>query len=650
MDDRGHTTDAGEIFEELVIENEDEALETSNFRRRAKRFYRSKLVKDYGFPPLSKDPMPEPKTLWLAFVEAFKNDWRAGFTVSLVSLPLSISLSIAGGATPVMGMITAAWAGLLSAIFQGCIFNIVGPTGALSGLLMMYSIKYDVGVLPYIAIYSGILCLVILILRLDIYLLFIGSAVMLGFTLGVAVIIGGNQLQFALGLSGLHRHEEFYMNIYEGVKHIGESDMETVIVFLITFVLLFAAFKLAPKVPWIVVFAILGVVIGVVSEQGWLGFKLHTLASRYGNLDPHLIQIPPFNPHYLSLDILMASVSVAFIAALETLISAQIAYRLTGVPFNKAREMLGVSLANIVTGFMGGIPATAALARTALNIRMGAKTRLAALLNAILVFIISLTLLTYFRYLVLPVVASILVVVAVNMIEIKEMKHMWAHDRGQLGLAIFTALVCIFVGPTEGIVVGAIIGLLMLARSNAHAFGEITLLDATKSNPPRIVHTTTSEVVDTLDSARLSAGLYEGLDTSVPIPLDIPTEEDADTLVYQMPSELTFLNMQPHAERLERILASGRFDNVIISLRYTHFLDMDAIQGIQDLFKTLSKTMDSGGRLWLCGVNSYILADFSHGDFYKTLINEKRVYSSVPAAINALARGGSSSSGSYGSY
>lgn len=163
-----------------------------------------------------------------------------GITVALVSLPLSISLAIAADASPVQGIVTAVWAGLSSSILGGSHYNIVGPTGALSGILSALSVRYGENVLPLIAIVSGAFCFMVWVFHLERYFVFIPGAVMHGyvvsstypwnhlptcaalprFTLGVAFIITLNQLNFATGLPKMPRHETFLDNIYESLTHL----------------------------------------------------------------------------------------------------------------------------------------------------------------------------------------------------------------------------------------------------------------------------------------------------------------------------------------------------------------------------------------------------------------------------------------------
>ena len=155
------------------------------------------------------------KKLLNSFAVNLKSNWKSGITVSLVSIPLSISLAVAAGATPLMGIITAIWAGLLAAIFGGSNFNIVGPTGALSGILAVFAISHGANSLPALAILSGIIIIISFIFHFEKYIILIPSSVIHGFTLGVAFIIGLNQLNFALGLKNLPVHESFikiYLN------------------------------------------------------------------------------------------------------------------------------------------------------------------------------------------------------------------------------------------------------------------------------------------------------------------------------------------------------------------------------------------------------------------------------------------------------
>jgi len=129
------------------------------------------------------------------------NNWRAGVQVALVSVPLSISLGIASGTTPTRGLATAIFGGLCAGFFGSSDYNILGPAGALSGMLMSYTVQWGEEVLPWLSLFSAAICLVIGVLRLEAYMLLLPKSVLEGFTVGVALIIGLNQVNFACGLS-----------------------------------------------------------------------------------------------------------------------------------------------------------------------------------------------------------------------------------------------------------------------------------------------------------------------------------------------------------------------------------------------------------------------------------------------------------------
>jgi sulfate permease, SulP family len=221
---------------------------------------------------------------------------------------------------------------LLSSVVHSSHYNVVGPTGALSGVLSQYSIRYGPGIQPILAILAGGISLAVWFLGLERFFVFIPSAVMHGFTLGVAFIICGNQLNFILGLPKLPRHEKFLDNIWESLSNIGQTSWYAVIFFAISFGALFILQKKFGKIPWSIILAMIGILIGWWQGDGG---SIQTIASRYGNLEMQLIQISSVFTNGLDasfsqwMDLLTGSVSIAIIAVLETLISAHIADRMT---------------------------------------------------------------------------------------------------------------------------------------------------------------------------------------------------------------------------------------------------------------------------------------------------------------------------------
>jgi SulP family sulfate permease len=302
--------------------------------------------------------------------------------------------------------------------------------------------------------------IVVTALRLDIYIMFIPSAVMEGFSVAAAAIISGNQIQLAFGLpKGIPRHEEFYMNIYESLAHMSHANSLATFMFISTTAALLILIRWAPTVPWSIFMVVISIMLGMSvdgTDSGWA--KVQTLKSRYGELHLRLFDfsIPSFpapRDIYTTQTqtfwaLMYASVSVTFVALLGTLIAARVADRLTATKFAQAREVFGCGVANLLSGVFGGVPGGAALARTSLNIKSGATSRMSGAISAVAIMVISMALLEYFRYLQLPVIAAILVVVAIRMIEVKQLYHMYLYDKKTFGIAMFTAAVCILKDPT----------------------------------------------------------------------------------------------------------------------------------------------------------------------------------------------------------
>lgn len=393
-------------------------------------------------------------------------NWKSGLTVSLVAIPLSISLAVAAGATPTQGIITAIWAGIIAGILGGSDYNIVGPTGALSGILATFAFVNGAQNFAFLSVAVGVIILIAFALHFERYLIYIPANTIQGFTLGVAFIIAFNQFNFAFGLTNIPKHKDFIDNLIESFRHAGQSSFSAVSVFIFFLAGMFLLERVwkhipsVPRIPSAAVLAPLGIALGYLSESRSIPLALQTLGSRYADIAPKLFLSFSFQAA-VDRSFIITAVTVALIAILETMLSAKIADGMTKTKHHKRKEMFGLGIANIASGLAGGIPATAALARTALNIKSGATHKSSAAVSSIFVGIISLFFLSYFKYIPLPVVAAILVTVAVRMIEREHLKRMWAIDRTSFIIALAVAAVTIYEDPIIGILVGSTISLLL---------------------------------------------------------------------------------------------------------------------------------------------------------------------------------------------
>ncbi len=526
-------------------------------------------------------------------------NWKSGLTVALVSIPLSLSLAIASGATPIMGIITAIWAGLVAAILGGSEFNVVGPAGALSGILASFVLVHGMTLLPLVAILSGVLIFLCYLLRWDRYLVFIPSSVMHGFTLGVGLTIGFGQVNAALGLKGLPVHETLLENLRESIQHIGSVHWPAFVLFIVVLIGLFILVRVAPRVPGAVVAALIGICIGYFSDAHMLPFTVQTLLSKYGQFNATVIQLPHFAFSMIDGTILKTVFTVTIVAILETLLSAKIVDAMTGTRFNQKREMFGLAIANIASGLTGGLPATGVLARTAINAKSGATSRYSSGLNAVFVLVIVLTLFRGFQYLPLAVVASILVFAAIRMVESEHFIKLFRFDQSAFWLALLVALLTFGVDPMIGILVGAAIALLQFVQRLSRSQGEVTLHHRSRAME------------------------------RVPLAMLSQYQQEDDVVVYRLAGELTYFNGAFHKDSIANVKARA----IILSLRNLYYIDLDGMHFLQE---TVEECRKGGQCVLMSGVNDTIKPQLEKNTWFIGEEKSKEVFRSTTEALRSL--------------
>ncbi len=486
------------------------------------------------------------KIMVIQTLKTIRANLLSGLTVGLVSVPICISLAVASGATPVMGIITATWAGFVAALTGSSNFNITGPTGALAGLLSAYAMHFGIDCLPMLAILSGIIVYACYQLRFERYLMFIPSSALHGFILGIAGIIFINQLDSLLGLPAPVKAPNLAAKLFATLHQINLAYLPAVAVFSAFFIglMLFAFFL--PRLPGAIALTPVGIIVGYCSSTGIIPWSLQTLSTRYGQINASIIQVPVFQFRFAYL---IPAFCIAGISIIETLVSARIADTMTKTKHNKRQEMLGLSLSNIVTGFVGGIPSTAALARTALNIRSGSTSKYSGAIAGISVGLISCFVLPFFSYLPLAVIAAILVFVAFRMLETEHFIHLYKHDKKHFALALIVATVTIYDDPIVGILFGAVMAMLILMEKFSRGEHEILLQSLAKQ---------------------------QKTDTNQPI---------SDTLVYSIKGPLAYINAQAHRKHLDNIPAN--ITNIVIDIHDMHFIDADGTQALMESIQGL---------------------------------------------------------------
>lgn len=520
-----------------------------------------------------------------------KANWKSGLTVSLISIPLSISLAVASGVSPVAGIITAIWAGFIGAACGGSNYNIIGPTGALSGIIASYALVHGPESVPTLAIITGIFIVGAYLFRLERYLIFIPSSVIHGFTLGVAFIISLNQLNFALGLQNAPKHEKFIENVMWSFKHIGQSSWPACFVFVLFFLGLFLLRRTIPHIPGAIIVSPLGIAIGYAVTTGIVPFHLETLGTKFGDIKPYLIQIPSF---IVDNALITPALVVAFVAIIETMLSAKIADAMTKTKHDPRKEILGLGFANIVSGLAGGIPATAALARTALNIKTAATSKLSALLNSIFIVLGSFLFLSYFSFMPMAVIAAILVYVAINMIEREHFDRLFHHDKGNFIIAMLVAAITVYIDPIIGILAGAVMALLLLINKLAQSFYEIVVHEG------KAVHKE-----------------------------NVADAQKKNILIYTFKGKLVYLNSQAHIMRFQTDFI--HYEKIILVLHEVYFIDLDGVDALEEIIELIQ---NRNQMIMIVHPSKQIKNMLYSSKKFKELENKGLVFDSLSSALD----------------
>lgn len=603
---------------------------------------------------------------WL--VHEIKLNFRAAVTVSLVNMPMSASLSLAGGGSPIAGIIAAFWSGLVASVFGSSEFNIVGPTGALSGILFLASEKDGPQVLPWIALWAGVLTLIIWGFRLIDYFLFIPNSVVHGFTLGVAITILCGQFDSAIGLSVKHHLSGPLLKLFESITNFSTiSSFSTVIYFLVNFCFLFLVMKKYPKYPWQLLVVVIGIIVGYLSSSGRIPFQLTTLEEKYGEIDFALVSFPSWAPSVISKSVLTDSVTVSLVAILETLLSARMADDMSKTDHDRQGEVFGVGLANIVGGICGGVPATAALARTSLNINSGATGRVAGVMGVFFLLLISWLLLPFFKYLPLPTIAAMLWMVAYRMIDFHHFQHLYDFRKVKFFVGMLTALMCVLFDTMAGLLTGSLLSLLMYTSKVSMAYVEIHLyrgrqltaqidereVDSLSLPTPTALslkkfHTefeaaqlrpagaiTYSAVLVDDEPRGHSAASYH--DSGIPsIDRSCIKGSNAHVLVYSVAGQMTYVNAGAHTTRTKKLICQCRdlLGEVVLNLESVYFLDLDGIDAMEEIVRLWR---DCGVRLAVSGkFRTNILKELHRHEFFLALLRGGVVYEDCASAIAAF--------------
>jgi SulP family sulfate permease len=387
----------------------------------------------------------------------FARDALAGITVALVALPLSIAIAIASGAEPKAGLVTAIVGGFLISLLGGSRVQIGGPTGAF--IVVVYGVIEQHGFdgLLLATLMAGVILVIGGLVRAGRFIALVPEPVIEGFTVGIALIIAVSQLKDLLGLSAA----TVPANLVEALPALWGAraliDPATLVIGLFSIAGIALLRRIAPWFP-----GSLLVIAAASAAVALLALPVDTIQSRFGAL-PAGLPVPSL-PHVSVArmsELLPSAFVIAFLAGVESLLSAIVADRMIGGSHRSNAELLAQGAANIASPLFGGLPATGAIARTATNVRAGGRTPVAGLMHALVILIVTLAVGWLAGYLAMPALAALLIVTAWIMSEPGRWRERMKLRPGDRTLLFLTMILTVATDLTIAIGVGTSAGLAM---------------------------------------------------------------------------------------------------------------------------------------------------------------------------------------------
>lgn len=498
----------------------------------------------------------------------FRRDLIAGITVAMVALPLSMAIATASGSTPDRGLITAIVGGFLVSALGGSRFQIGGPAGAFIVLVASIIERHGIDGLIMATAMGGMILIAIGALRLGTYIKYIPHPVTVGFTAGIAVIIGASQIVDLLGLSLQAREPAALIPklqaIYAALPTVNPA---AVFVAALSMMLILVLRKLKPHWPGFLIAILVGSFTAAALAKA--GYPIATIGSRFGGIPdalpaPHL---PAFSLAKMAA-LLPDAIAIAILGGIESLLSAVVADGLSGRRHRSNCELVAQGIANIGSSLFGGICVTGTIARTATNVKSGAVTPVAGMVHAIVLLLLMLVAAPLASYIPLASLAAILAIVSWGMAERAEFLAILKRSRGEAVILLSVFLLTIFRDLTEGIAVGVVLGAVFFM----HRMAEIVAVE------------TGEPLIDADRPDELGRGA------------DFVTPSDPGTVVYKISGPFFFGAAAEVGAILDRIGDVPR--RFVLDLSAVPFIDGT---GVHTLESTIHRMQKQGAQIIIAG-------------------------------------------------
>jgi SulP family sulfate permease len=521
----------------------------------------------------------------------FSADLVAGITVGLVALPLAMAFAIASGLPPQAGLYCAVVTGFLISALGGSRFQIGGPTGAFVVVVAGIVHTYGIDGLFMCTMMAGVILIVLGATGMGTAVKYLPRPIVIGFTNGIAVLIASTQIRDFLGLPLASVPSEFGPRLAALARGLPGTSPAAAALGAAALILMIALRRYLPRVPGAILALIGGTAIVMLARPG-----LETIGTQFGGIPgglPHL-QIPRFRPELMPV-LIRPALTVALLGAIESLLSAVVADRMGGDRHNPNVELVAQGVANVASPLFGGLPATGAIARTATNIRAGARSPVSGMVHALTLLVVLLVAAPLVRFVPMAVLAAILLMVSWNMGEWHEIPKLLRLTKTDIAVWAVTFGLTVFADLTIAVEVGMVLAALTFIR--------------------RVAVTTDISLVtpDFVEAGRVH------ILQDKPIPADVAVFKIHGPFLFGATDKLGVIR--------DRIPSLPPV--VIVRLRYMTAIDGTGLRALEELAEELRA---SGRTLLLCGARSQPAAVMRQAGFHAH-IGDRNICPNIDAAL-----------------
>ncbi|HOO74249.1 MAG TPA: SulP family inorganic anion transporter [Tepiditoga sp.] len=389
----------------------------------------------------------------------FLSDLSAGIIVGIIAIPLSIAFAISSGVSPEKGIITAIIGGFIVAVLGGSRVQIAGPTGAFVAIVYGIVMKYGIEGLMISTVMGGVILVLMGFLKLGSVIKFIPYTITSGFTSGIAVIIFTGQINDITGLTAPGEYS-FFQKWYYYFSNMKNINFTVFIYSVIAVIFLFLWPKISKKIPASIILIIFSTIINY-----FFKLNMETIGGKFGEITLNFQMIKFSDINFSDINFLiMPALSIAVLGAIESLLSAVVSDGMIGGNHRSNMELVAQGVANIFSGFTGGIPVTGAIARTAANVKNGGRTPVAGIIHSVTILFIMIFLTPYLKYIPLSALACVLIFVSVNMFETESFKDIKRNHIYDTLVFVITFILTFSVNLIAAIEVGIVLAAFLFMK------------------------------------------------------------------------------------------------------------------------------------------------------------------------------------------